>query len=149
MNDRGLRLTPAEMLKGFLLANIPSDSQRNHCSDVWKRLEQLLLGIDKEAQADCFKAWLRAQHAQSIRERRAQAADQDFELIGREFHRWLRTTPICLAWRTRQALLPSFSVNTHSSPASIKRSARHQSSSHPALRPFTSTTAVASPCSCR
>jgi uncharacterized protein with ParB-like and HNH nuclease domain len=90
MNDRGLRLTPAEMLKGFLLANIPTESQRNHCSDVWKRLEQQLLGIDKEAQADCFKAWLRAQHAQSIRERRAQAADQDFELIGREFHRWVK-----------------------------------------------------------
>jgi hypothetical protein len=78
------------MLKGFLLANIPSESQRNHCSDVWKRLEQQLLGIDKEAQADYFKAWLRAQHAQSIRERRAQAADQDFELIGREFHRWVK-----------------------------------------------------------
>jgi hypothetical protein len=90
MNDRGLRLTPAEMLKGFLLANIPTEGQRNHCSDVWKRLEQQLLGIDKEAQADCFKAWLRAQHGQSIRERRAQAADQDFELIGREFHRWVK-----------------------------------------------------------
>ncbi|MCP9820234.1 DUF262 domain-containing protein [Synechococcus sp. Cruz-9H2] len=90
MNDRGLRLTPAEMLKGFLLANIPTESQRNHCSDVWKQLEQQLVGIDKEAQADCIKAWLRAQHAVSIRERRAQAASQDFELIASEFHRWVK-----------------------------------------------------------
>jgi hypothetical protein len=37
-----------------------------------------------------LKAWLRAQHAQSIRERKRGAQPRDFDLIGTEFHRWVR-----------------------------------------------------------
>lgn len=36
MNDRGLSLAPADMLKGYLLANITDQSRRNAASGVWK-----------------------------------------------------------------------------------------------------------------
>src|SRR5215216_367363 len=36
MNDRGLSLTPTEMLRGYLLSNISDEAKRNAASDVWK-----------------------------------------------------------------------------------------------------------------
>ena len=36
MNDRGLSLTPADMLKGYLLAHITDDDDRIHAGKVWK-----------------------------------------------------------------------------------------------------------------
>ena len=36
MNDRGLSLTPTEMLKGFLLANIADPTKRNAANQLWK-----------------------------------------------------------------------------------------------------------------
>ncbi len=36
MNDRGLSLTPTDMLKGYLLANIKDVEKRNQASRVWK-----------------------------------------------------------------------------------------------------------------
>ena len=36
MNDRGLRLTATDMLKGYLLANITDPSIRNRASGTWK-----------------------------------------------------------------------------------------------------------------
>ena len=36
MNDRGLRLTPTEMLKGYLLSMINDDAIRNKANDLWK-----------------------------------------------------------------------------------------------------------------
>ena len=44
----------------------------------------------KDEEADGIKAWLRSQYADSIRERKRGAAPQDFDLIGTEFHRWVR-----------------------------------------------------------
>jgi len=46
--------------------------------------------LGKEEDADAIKAWLRSQHAQSIRERKRGAQPRDFDLIGTEFHRWVR-----------------------------------------------------------
>jgi uncharacterized protein with ParB-like and HNH nuclease domain len=37
MNDRGLSLTPADMLKGYLLASIADADKRTRASTVWKR----------------------------------------------------------------------------------------------------------------
>src|SRR5262249_47053712 len=36
MNDRGLSLTPTDMLKGYLLANITDGDARNLASKVWR-----------------------------------------------------------------------------------------------------------------
>lgn len=36
MNDRGLSLTPTDMLKGYLLASITDTDRRNEASKVWR-----------------------------------------------------------------------------------------------------------------
>jgi Protein of unknown function DUF262/Protein of unknown function (DUF1524) len=90
MNDRGLSLTPADMLKGYLLAKIVDAEKRTHASNVWKARVQGLAELGKDEDADGIKAWLRSQHADSIRERKAGALPHDFDLIGTEFHRWVR-----------------------------------------------------------
>jgi hypothetical protein len=90
MNDRGLSLTPADMLKGYLLANILDTDDRVRAGKVWKSLVGALADLGKDEDADGIKSWLRSQHADTIRERRRGAAPQDFDLIGTEFHRWIR-----------------------------------------------------------
>ena len=96
MNDRGLSLTPTDMLKGYLLANITDDDSRGQAGDAWKdQMAELLdlgkdkLGKDKDT-TDCVKAWLRSQYADKIRERKAGAKPEDFDKLGTEFHRWVR-----------------------------------------------------------
>ena len=81
VNDRGLSLTPADMLRGYLLSNIENPGRRNDASEVWRKHVQRLQDIDKEEDTDAIKAWLRSQYAGNI---------QDFEQIGSEFHRWAR-----------------------------------------------------------
>lgn len=90
MNDRGLSLAPVDMLKGYLLANITDTDRRNDASRIWKERVSALLEIGKDEDADSVKSWLRSQYAESIRERKRGAVPQDFDLIGTEFHRWVR-----------------------------------------------------------
>lgn len=90
MNDRGLSLTPTEMLKGYVLANIAEPNKRNVANQLWKDRIQQLTAYDKESDADCIKAWLRSQYAKNIRERKSGAKPEDFDRIGSEFHRWIR-----------------------------------------------------------
>ncbi|MEQ1735125.1 MAG: DUF262 domain-containing protein, partial [Rhodoglobus sp.] len=90
MNDRGLSLSPTDMLKGYLLANIDDDVKRLAANQRWRdRLRQLSL-VGKETESDFFKAWFRSQHSTKIRERKKGAKAEDFDRIGTEFHRWLR-----------------------------------------------------------
>lgn len=90
MNDRGLSLTPTDMLKGYLLANITDEKAKLAASHTWKTRIGELIEFGKEEDADCLKTWLRSQYANSIRERKRGAKPQDFDRIGTEFHRWLR-----------------------------------------------------------
>lgn len=96
MNDRGLSLTPTDMLKGYLLANISDTDVRNLASKVWRdRIAECQL-LGKEEDADAIKAWLRSQQARKIRERKRDARPEDFDLIGTEFHRWIRDQEVLL-----------------------------------------------------
>lgn len=92
MNDRGLSLTPTDMLKGYLLANITSvNDSRIRAGDTWKEQTDVLRReLGKDGDADCIKDWLRSQYADKIRERRKGAVPEDFEKISTEFHRWVR-----------------------------------------------------------
>lgn len=90
MNDRGLSLTPTEMLKGYLLASIRNEVKRLSAGEVWKDRLAELAELGKEENADFFKAWLRSQYARTIRERKKGASPEDFDRIGTEFHRWIR-----------------------------------------------------------
>ena len=89
MNDRGLSLTPTDMLKGYLLASITDTEERNVASEVWLKHIQKLTNIGKDEPAEAIKAWLRSQYAQSTRDHKRGAERGDFELIGTEFHRWV------------------------------------------------------------
>jgi hypothetical protein len=90
MNDRGLSLTPADMLKGYLLASITNADDRVHAGKLWKERISALMDLGKDEDADGIKSWLRSQYAETIRERKRGAAPEDFDLIGTEFHRWVR-----------------------------------------------------------
>lgn len=89
MNDRGLSLSPTDMLKGYLLANI-HELKRSSASNRWRERIRDLNEAGKEVEPDCFKAWLRSQYATKIRERKKGARPEDFDRIGTEFHRWVR-----------------------------------------------------------
>ena len=89
MNDRGLNLSPTDMLKGYLLANITNPIDRNKANDLWKKRLLELKALQGKEEEDFFKAWLRAKYADSIREGKKGAVNKDFEKIG-TFHKWVR-----------------------------------------------------------
>jgi uncharacterized protein with ParB-like and HNH nuclease domain len=107
MNDRGKSLSPVDMLKAYLLAPIEDPDARKNANQAWKKqvLELISWGGEHEPERDanCLKAWLRAQYADSIRERKAGSTDKDWELIGTVFHRWVRENSDRLELGTAQA----------------------------------------------
>lgn len=90
MNDRGLSLTPTDMLKGYLLANITDEPKKLAASKTWKTRVGALVSLGKDEEADAVKTWLRSQYAETIRERKKGAKPGDFDRLGTEFHRWVR-----------------------------------------------------------
>ena len=90
MNDRGLSLTPTEMLKGYLLSKIDNDSVRQQANDLWKKRILELKALGKEEESDFIKNWIRSQYAENIRERKKNAQPGDFDVIGTAFHKWVR-----------------------------------------------------------
>ncbi|MEO8148554.1 MAG: DUF262 domain-containing protein [Bacteroidia bacterium] len=90
MNDRGLSLTPTEMLKGYLLSKIDNDNIRQQANDLWKKRILELKGLGKEEESDFIKNWIRSQYAETIRERKKNATPGDFDIIGTAFHKWVR-----------------------------------------------------------
>jgi uncharacterized protein with ParB-like and HNH nuclease domain len=90
MNDRGLSLTPVEMLKGYLLSEISDDNIRQKANNIWKEKILELKDLGKEEDSDCIKNWLRSQYAENIRERKKGAENRDYEQISSAFHKWVR-----------------------------------------------------------
>ncbi|QEE34998.1 DUF262 domain-containing protein [Octadecabacter sp. SW4] len=90
MNDRGLSLTPTDMLKGYLLANIENPGKRLEADKLIKSYLTKFAEHGENTESDFFKAWLRSQYAKKIRERKKEAQNEDFELIGTEYHRWVK-----------------------------------------------------------
>jgi len=115
MNDRGKPLSPVDMLKAFLLAPITDAAKRRLANQGWKRevYELISWGSEQDAERDsaCIKAWLRAQYAETIRDRKAGATDKDWELIGSVFHRWVRENSGRLGIGTQQQNLKLFSTD--------------------------------------
>ena len=90
MNDRGLNLTPTEMLKGYVLSKITDSNQRIEINDIWKSEIKKLHSFDETADQAFFQAWFRGKYAISIRPGKAGSENQDFELIGSRFHSWFK-----------------------------------------------------------
>lgn len=90
MNDRGLSLTSTEMLKGFILSEITDDRTREKSNYIWKDVISNLKKDDVKGDETFIKSWLRAQYAETIRETKAGAVNKDFDIIGGQFHKWVR-----------------------------------------------------------
>lgn len=90
MNDRGLSLTSTEMLKGYILSEIPNDTIREKSNAIWKEQVLKLKSIDDKGDEIFIKSWLRSQYAETIRETKAGAVNKDFDIIGGPFHKWVR-----------------------------------------------------------
>ncbi|MDA7959502.1 MAG: DUF262 domain-containing HNH endonuclease family protein [Nitrosopumilus sp.] len=90
MNDRGLSLTPTEMLKGYLLAKTGAEARESGLVEKWTSRISELRKISKDEDSEFFKSWLRAKYAISIRPGTRGAANEDFEIIGTRFHNWVR-----------------------------------------------------------
>ena len=85
MNDRGLSLSPADMLKGYLLSNIREASGRETANGSWSKNIPPLDKLGKEATNDFFRTWFRGRYAMT-----AGTSADDYERLGPEFHRWIR-----------------------------------------------------------
>ena len=90
MNDRGLNLTPTEMLKGYVLSKITDKKQRNEINAIWKEEMQKLHEYDEDADQSFFQAWFIGKYAVSIRPGKVDSEDKDFELIRSRFHKWFK-----------------------------------------------------------
>lgn len=90
MNDRGLNLTPTEMLKGYLLSRFEDNELRKTTNNFWKESIVSLQTIDKEEDQRFIQSWLRAKYADTIRASKAGSTNEDFEKIGTRFHNWFR-----------------------------------------------------------
>jgi len=90
MNDRGLNLTPTEMLKSFILSKFTDSKKRQKANELWKKSMQTLRGYDKDEDQRFIQAWFRSQYAITIRPGKADSKNEDFEKIGTRFHSWFR-----------------------------------------------------------
>ncbi|MBC6427729.1 MAG: DUF262 domain-containing protein [Cellvibrionales bacterium] len=90
MNDRGLSLTPTEMLKSYLLSRITDTHRRQSINERWKKAIQELHTYSKNEDNLFFPAWLRGQYAETIRPGSKGAQNEDFEKIGTRFHGWVK-----------------------------------------------------------
>jgi len=90
MNDRGLNLTPTEMLKGYILSRFSDPKDRERANRFWRESTQKLHRHNREEDQHFFQAWLRSQYADTIRQGKAGSSNEDFEKIGTRFHSWFR-----------------------------------------------------------
>ena len=91
MNDRGLNLSPTEMLKGYLLSKIDDDEKSYELNEFWKeRITELKTETGNEGDLEFFRAWLRAKYAESKRSSKQGSENEDFEIIGTQFHVWIK-----------------------------------------------------------
>lgn len=95
MNDRGLSLNATEILKGFLLSKIEKEELSDEVNEFWKERIALIKSQtgNIEGDLDFFKAWLRAKYAETIKATIKGADKEDFEIIGTQFHTWVKSNP--------------------------------------------------------
>lgn len=80
MNDRGLRLTPLDLMKSFVIGRVPKAS-RAQVDHLWRQRLGALFEADNNAPMSFVKNWLRAKYSRS---------PADDEAIGGAPDKWLR-----------------------------------------------------------
>lgn len=89
MNDRGLKLGPIDLLKGFLLSSISGNEANRAAHGIWNTSLNQLRELGSDEDSNFFKTWLRAKYSRSIRGKNRGDTPKDFELIGDSYHRWV------------------------------------------------------------
>lgn len=97
MNDRGLSLNSAEMMKAYIMQQIV-ETDRADVNHKWQeninRIKSVSQydssGIVNTEDVEFISTWLRAKYADTLREGKRGASDEDFELLGEKFHTWVR-----------------------------------------------------------
>lgn len=87
MNNRGLKLTYTEMLKGYLLSKKGDESER--LNSVWKDNISKIKS-DANNDAEFFTAWMRAKYAETVGTGHKSDKKEDFETVGTRFHVWIK-----------------------------------------------------------
>lgn len=98
MNDRGLSLNSAEMMKAYVMQQI-AEADRSTVNRRWQdninRIKAASSydssGVVNTEDVEFISTWLRANYAETLREGKRGASDEDFELLGEKFHTWVRS----------------------------------------------------------
>ncbi len=97
MNDRGLSLNSAEMMKAYVIQQV-QESYRIEVNHRWQdninkiknASSNSSSGMVNTEDVEFISIWLRAKYAESLREAKCGARDRDYELLGDKFHTWVR-----------------------------------------------------------
>lgn len=89
MNDRGLKLGPIDLLKGYLLSNIFDDDANKNAHEKWASYMNKLKEIHIDEDSAFFKTHLRSKYAETSRGKKRGDEPGDFDHIGDSYHRWL------------------------------------------------------------
>lgn len=90
MNDRGLNLTPTDMLKSFLLSKVRDFDKKNEFNTLWKSTIAELHEYGDQNDLAFFRAFFRAKYAETIRPGKKDSENEDYERIGTTFHTWFK-----------------------------------------------------------
>lgn len=97
MNDRGLSLNSAEMMKAYIIQQVAEDDriEVNHqWQDNINRIKNASSynssGMVNTEDVEFISIWLRAKYARTLREGKRGAKDEDYELLGDKFHTWVK-----------------------------------------------------------
>ena len=100
MNDRGLKLSPIDLLKGYFLSNIRNARSNRSAHQNWNEIIGTLKSFGNDEDSAFFKTMLRAQYAESIRGKNKGDAPGDFEIIGDSYHRWVADNKVNIGLNT-------------------------------------------------
>jgi uncharacterized protein with ParB-like and HNH nuclease domain len=97
MNDRGLSLNSAEMMKAFIIQQV-AEQDRIAVNHQWQdninRIKNAssydTSGMVNTQDVEFISVWLRAKYASTMRDTKRGAKDEDYELLGDKFHTWVR-----------------------------------------------------------
>lgn len=97
MNDRGLSLNSAEMMKAYIVQQV-TEQDRTDVNHRWQeninRIKNALSydtsGVVNTQDVEFISIWLRAKYANSMRDNKRGAKDEDYERLGDKFHTWVR-----------------------------------------------------------
>ena len=96
MNDRGLSLNSAEMMKAYIIQQV-AEADRIQVNQMWQdninriksASEYDTSGLVNTQDVEFISTWLRAKYADSMRDNKRGAKDGDYELLGDKFHTWV------------------------------------------------------------